>query len=221
MEQKDLAAQSSIKTGLISAGVIAGCVAVGAGISLVISLIVSPSSKSSGGGENDYSAITEYESYDNNYENYSHSESVLPQDNTSNYAQDTEREDDLSRFLLAVTNYQKNNNGKTPWSTGKTYSKFVSKYIDAKCTADTPDKADDNCGDEFRDPDGSPYHFRYAGNLESSAKVTPAANHEILVYTGARCGNDKSGALVTVDNKSVVSMLYYLDSHDVACIDTH
>ena len=133
---------------------------------------------------------------------------------------DVQRKDDIARFLTAANDYQANNAGKTPWDSGTTYSKFVKRYIDEKCTAETPEKTDNSCGDEFRDPDGTPYHFVYKGNLDKSSTVSIKKDHGIYVYTWAYCGND-DGKLVKSNGKRSYAMLYELSDGTITCNDNH
>ena len=133
---------------------------------------------------------------------------------------DVQRKDDLSRFITAANDYQSNNYGKTPWDSGTTNSKFVKRYIDMKCTAETPEKTDNSCGDEFRDPDDTPYHFNYKGELKKSSTVSVKQDHGIHVYTYAYCG-DEDGELIRGSGKRSYAMLYKLSNGSIACNDNH
>lgn len=139
---------------------------------------------------------------------------------TTTVSADVQRKDDLSRFMTAANDYQSNNYGKTPWDSGATQSKFVRRYIDEKCTAETPEKTDNSCGDEFRDPDGTPYHFNYKGELKKSSTVSVKRDHGIYVYTYAYCG-DEDGELTRGSGKRSYAMLYKLSNGSIACNDNH
>lgn len=138
---------------------------------------------------------------------------------TTTAGADVQRKDDISHFMTAANDYQTNNNGKTPWDSGTTSSKFVKRYIDEKCTAETPEKTDNSCGDEFRDPDGTPYHFAYKGELKKSGAVSVKNDHGIYVYTHAQCGGE--GELVRGSGKRQYAMLYKLSDGSIACNDNH
>lgn len=139
---------------------------------------------------------------------------------TTTVSADVQRRDDISRFITAANDYQANNYGKTPWDGGTTSSKFVRRYIDDRCTAETPEKTDNNCGDQFRDPDGTPYHFAYKGELKKSSTVSVKQDHGIYVYTYAYCG-DEGGELIRGSGKRSYAMLYKLSNGSIACNDNH
>jgi hypothetical protein len=138
---------------------------------------------------------------------------------TTTVSADVQRRDDISRFITAANDYQANNYGKTPWDGGTTSSKFVRRYIDDRCTAETPEKTDNNCGDQFRDPDGTPYHFSYKGELKKSGAVSVEKDHGIYVYTYATCG--KNGELERGSGKRQYAMLYKLSDGSITCNDNH
>lgn len=145
----------------------------------------------------------------------------------------TQREDDISRFLTAANDFQTNNNGKTPWQVGdsttkkKTAKNFVKRYIDSSCTAETPDEQDSSCGAQFTDPDGEPYFFRPKGdaanddaavmyeNGEDDGKV----NHAIVVYSYSSCGDE--GYYTKGTGTREYSMFYVLEGGSVTCDDNH
>ena len=133
---------------------------------------------------------------------------------------DTQRKDDISRFLVAANDYQTNNSGKTPWDSGKTNKQWVRRYIDEDCSADTPEQADDSCSENFRDPDGEPYFFVYKGSLSpyENKKADITKSHGIYVYTNAQCGND-SGSVEGVKSSRQFAMLYKLSDGTVYCND--
>jgi len=123
----------------------------------------------------------------------------------------TQRENDLSRFLTAVTDFQSNNNGQLPFTNtsnatgigvmtgantiallanaGQT---FATRYIDAGCGNITLGAAMAGaCGDQFTDPDGTIYRFAALPNPNAGAVTFPAfnaANHTVYVAPGFICG---------------------------------
>ena len=146
----------------------------------------------------------------------------LPKPSTNDKSEDdVQREDDISRFLTAANDFQANNNGKTPWDSGTTNEKWVRRYIDNKCTADTPEQADDSCGNEFRDPDGQPYYFVYEGNLAYAKKASVQRDHGIRVYTYAQCDDGDDGSLTVASGKRQFAMLYKLSDGSITCNDNH
>ncbi len=83
----------------------------------------------------------------------------------------TQRKNDLSRFMTAVTQYQANNKGRTPFEPisenntdagQKRINDFIKRYIDGSCTNTTRyDRfhRPTSCGSQFTDPDGETYGF--------------------------------------------------------------
>ena len=92
---------------------------------------------------------------------------------------DSQREQDLSRFMAQVNSYQSNNRGAVP-AVGSV-SSFVNNYL----------KAD---GDDFMDPNGDDYTFT------TGVGAAPADPPQIRYATAARCGTD--GAIVSAPGKT-------------------
>ena len=158
----------------------------------------------------------------------------------------TQRSDDLSRFLTAANSFQSNNNGKTPFKKGEGGSKyvddnFVTRYIDSSCKKDSTDNTGVSytCtdGSEFTDPDGNVYKMKYMGDVTADtvnvASVTTgtgtnqtttnltweSSDHTILVYTNASCGDE--GTAVKGTGERQYAMFYVLEGGAVACNDNH
>ena len=89
---------------------------------------------------------------------------------------DTQRRDDLARVATAITQYQTNNNGKTPTSGTATGSSFITNYLG---------------GAEFKDPDGEAYVIVFKGNASSDDITLSTWSHEIHVYNKAQCDGEK------------------------------
>lgn len=96
----------------------------------------------------------------------------------------TQREDDISRFLTAANDYQTNNNGKTPFGNGTNRAndvdkRFVKRYIDDSCSAKAGAATVDgwsfdstyecNGGSQFTDPDGTVYNMKHVGAIDGSS----------------------------------------------------
>jgi len=152
----------------------------------------------------------------------------------------TQREDDISRFLTAANSYQTNNNGKIPFvaSTTTGYpsgvnSKFVPRYIDKECKAGDGENAVaagsyKDCGNEFTDPDGTIYKMKA---LMSGAQTsvfadsvtfgegTGMANHTIQAVVNATCGDENSTVAGTGTRQ--YALLYMLEGNSVTCNDNH
>jgi|GEM_PF-103545 len=114
----------------------------------------------------------------------------------------TQREDDLSRFLSAVTEFQSNNRGRTPFqnATPTSGTQFINRYIDSTCQTAAAgagisnmflfgniiinNPASNACtGNQFRDPDGTIYRFNYIGTFNATAGAS--ANAATLVDNSA------------------------------------
>lgn len=121
----------------------------------------------------------------------------------------TQREEDLARFLTAVNDYASNNSGRTPFNNpGANIDNFVTRYIDSTCTNlgglsfNDPGAVnlDGACSaDQFRDPDGTAYRFAPAqfgaavagGSGEWSVNGLPngaAVDHTVYYLINAMCG---------------------------------
>ena len=143
----------------------------------------------------------------------------------------TQREDDLSRFLTAANDYQTNNSGKTPF--GKTTdahagvdNKFVKRYIDNKCeTKDNSKGTYENCESEFTDPDGTIYAMKWykKANKDSEDVIGDikwsGSDHQVRVYTNATCGDE--GKVVKGSGDRQYAMLYILEGDSITCNDNH
>ena len=120
----------------------------------------------------------------------------------------TQREDDMSRVLTAITQFQTNNNGKTPFNASMAAGKldtFVTRYLDSECTGGTATanmtKKYTSCGAQFSDPDGQPYNIEYrgaataanadiSGALKAGGTGGPVFDHTIHAYSYATCGDE-------------------------------
>ena len=117
----------------------------------------------------------------------------------------TQREDDISRFLTAISDYQTNNSGKTPFQ-NKDEGGFTKRYIDDKCTVDASDARKvtaSSCDAQFTDPDGTQY-----------------VDHKIYVYQAAGCGATE-GSVEYYAGARNVALLYVEEGGAVICNDNH
>jgi hypothetical protein len=91
---------------------------------------------------------------------------------------DTQRKEDISRFMTAVTHYEANNRGAIPNFYDDT---TLNQADDTGCNVDSgtgaPTHADSFCGrylivqganDQFADPDGTPYIIRAANSFPNA-----------------------------------------------------
>ena len=134
----------------------------------------------------------------------------------------TQRENDLSRFLTAANDFQTNNSGKTPWKSGDTDPNFVARYIDDSCSGSGT--TFDCKGDQFRDPDGTLYSFVYKGELSANTTTALSADeqkftHNIYVWTNAGCGDEN--ALNKGTGIRQYAMMFVLEGGAITCNDNH
>ena len=144
----------------------------------------------------------------------------------------TQRENDLSRFLTAANDYQTNNSGKTPFGTeGNAFDKkFVARYIDDTCggtakevTAGMEDPKCSESSSQFRDPDGTPYQFILKGKLAANENNANGGeteiSHKIYVYVNASCGSENQAVKGTGVRQ--YALFYTLEGGSVTCNDNH
>lgn len=119
---------------------------------------------------------------------------------------DTQRKDDLSRAMTAVTNYTTNNNGSLPtnWNT------FETKYLTAS-------------GDSFIDPSGAGGNdstataYVFVSNQNSLTGSFDADTTQNIIYysVGYKCGSDSSS--ITKAGSRNVALRMYLENGGVVC----
>ncbi len=110
---------------------------------------------------------------------------------------DTQRRDDMARFLSQINQYQANNSGRVP-ADKNAYTNFISNYLKVG-------------GDTFEDPStGSDYTITNWIKCTSSTSGCPqksaSANMgEISVYTNATCSGE-SPSYVQGDRKIAITL---------------
>lgn len=148
----------------------------------------------------------------------------------------TRRRQDMARVLSAVNDYQANNNGNVPKS-GEELKNFVSRYLDESCTADTGTwyANTSNCGDQFKDPDGTGYNIMSRGtsggyvdqdsgtdyykvDMGNTSGANKGFNHQILLVHGYVC-SDIEGKVKKAAGNNIVSVLYTLEGGAIYCGD--
>lgn len=150
----------------------------------------------------------------------------------------TQREDDISRFLTAANDYQTNNSGKTPFGNGgnaNVNANFVRRYIDSTCTSYSSTDGY-TCGEgsnEFRDPDGNNYNMRWQGEVASKGTLALGSsdssagdnvvvwpnNHMVTAMTNAVCGDE--GVANAGTGKRQYALFYVLEGGAITCNDNH
>lgn len=138
----------------------------------------------------------------------------------------TQRGNDISRFLTAANDYQTNNSNKTPFATGK-LADFTIKYIDDTCTKKSETEVE-NCGDQFTDPDGTQYIWAAVQDADSSKADDQSLftdnkyefDHKIYVVTDAGCGS-LEGTYKYYAGKNYFAMFYIEEGGSITCNDNH
>ncbi len=104
---------------------------------------------------------------------------------------DTQRKNDLSRFMSQLTQYQSNHQGAIPTGTGTGAwdTSFVSAYLT-------------NNGQTFNDPGTG---TGYTVNVYNTTTTQPTAQGQLYAYVGYTCS---SGALSAGTARSVAALIY-------------
>jgi prepilin-type N-terminal cleavage/methylation domain-containing protein len=112
---------------------------------------------------------------------------------------DTQRKNDLSRAITAITAYTSNNRGSLPdLSTVALSTSFVSKYLTAG-------------GDTFVDPSGTTYDMRSGLTLGSTFV---AASPYIVATPGSTCNGE---ALTSGQGARKIALQMKLEGGGIAC----
>jgi len=137
----------------------------------------------------------------------------------------TQRQDDLSRFLTAVTEFQSNNSGRLPFNDdGTVAGSFVHRYIDRRCedllnnNGAEPDCTD---ADQFTDPDGTTYQFVQGAQVDGVvADVGGNDNfdHGIYFLVGFVCDTFEGTVRKGTGDRNV-ALLFTLEGGQITCND--
>ena len=131
---------------------------------------------------------------------------------------DTQRRDDMARFMTQLNQYKTNNAGKVPTNSLTEWNdKFITPYLRVG-------------GEAFADPDGTNYTVAgicvVGSNTSCTSTVgtgkTPNAvltwdanKHQIFVYTNAKC--DGENATFVKGSPRLVAIRYKLEGAGVYC----
>ena len=131
---------------------------------------------------------------------------------------DTQRRDDIARFVSQLAQYQTNNNRKVPANTLAAWEGFITSYLRVG-------------GDTFADPNGTDYSIASICVVSSNTacattsvgtKKTPNAaltwdsdKNKIYVYTNARC--DGENAVYVASSPNQIAVRYKLEGAGVYC----
>ena len=136
----------------------------------------------------------------------------------------TRRRQDMARILSAFTEYQSNNGGKMPANQDQLIN-FVVKYGSgvSGCTATKGSSRDviagENCGDQFSDPDGTPYTIKIMRDGTTHYQITSTNLDHIIYYdTKSKC-SDNQYHRVDADGESQISIRFVLEGGAIYCGD--
>ena len=118
---------------------------------------------------------------------------------------DTQRKNDIDRFLTAVQNYQSNNKGVVPEANGTALHSLKQSYLNES-------------NGEFKDPDGSTYVIVSASAVGSAISSMKDSNNNTLVYyyKNAECSNETTKQS-NGSNKVAIAMK--LEGGGVYCVN--
>ena len=133
---------------------------------------------------------------------------------------DTQRRDDMGRFIAQLAQYQANNNNQVPGKPGtlNDWNNFITNYLRVG-------------GDTFQDPDGTNYSVASVcvltnnttcANTSLGTKIKPDAaltwdanKNQIMVYTNARCDGEK--AVYVANSPNQIAVRYKLEGAGIYC----
>ena len=123
---------------------------------------------------------------------------------------DTQRRNDMSRFLSQLSQYQTNNRGQVPAATTDGYTSFISNYLTL------------NGNDTFEDPStGGTYIIKAVVDCKGSGSnqctddaTFEGAVGEIYVYTNATCNGEK---VTPVDGTRKIAIRTKLEGAGIYC----
>lgn len=128
---------------------------------------------------------------------------------------DTQRRDDMARFMSQLAQYQSNNGGKVPAATKAGYDDFIAKYLRVQNTTSGQTTEQDS----FVDPSGENYNAASvtvcaSGNCKQASVADDYKNGNIRVYTNARCDGENP-EYIKGDRK--VAITYKLEGAGTYC----
>jgi type II secretory pathway pseudopilin PulG len=114
---------------------------------------------------------------------------------------DTQRKQDLSRFMSQVTQYQSNHQGSIPIGASN-WTQFVTDYLT-------------NGGASFGDPQKGSYTLTVNGSGSTPAPSTTPSN--VTIYEGAKCSNASTTPSGTGANARDVAVVMALEQGGSLC----
>ncbi len=124
---------------------------------------------------------------------------------------DTQRRDDMSRLMSAITAYQSNNNGKIP-TDATSKNTLVNNYLTTG-------------GDTFVDPDGNNYEVQTPISISaektqiSSGTTFEGSGHKVYIMINAKCKDGSEGVVSYKKGNRNYAVLYKLEGAGIYCGD--
>ncbi|HSE29006.1 MAG TPA: type II secretion system protein [Candidatus Saccharimonadales bacterium] len=109
---------------------------------------------------------------------------------------DTQRKNDLGRFMSQVTSYSSNNQGNLPTS-ATAWNTMISNYLTVNSA-------------NFSDPSsGATYSVPASGGYNTAAPASPVTvqQGEIKIYTNSRCGGT-NGVETSTGSRNIAAVIY-------------
>ncbi len=128
---------------------------------------------------------------------------------------DTQRRDDMSRFMSQISQYQANNNGKIPAATdvNSATATFMAKYMKQET---------DTAKSEFLDPSGQNYVVKHAKATADGSLTGNDLKFDgktIFYKTNARCDTSKEASWKKTDSDREFAILMVLEGSGTYCGD--
>lgn len=146
----------------------------------------------------------------------------------------SQRRNDVDRVYQAIIEYQKHNSGKLPFVDNKYDKNFVPRYIDSSCQYDKTFKdayaaangahAYKECGDQFKDPDGTTYALAYAEGAKKHDRDPWYSNidergvsHVMTIASHSAC-TGKENSIEHKEGANYFVVAYVLEGGAVYCV---
>ena len=161
-------------------------------------------------------------------------EEPIPQDSSEKSVtkRDVVRFDMVLKMMTAITDYQTNNNGKTPFGTTSAiatdYSNFVKRYIESE--VETAKFGTSTCASgkkclHFVDADGTiinikAYKQSDINKVLSSVASAGKVDHTMYVAVKGACSSNKQSSTAASGDRTI-AVFYMSESRKLLCYDNH
>ena len=127
---------------------------------------------------------------------------------------DTQRRDDMARFISQLSQYQANNGGNVPTSKSA-FTQFIYNYLQVRTTSGTASTAQDS----FKDPSGANYQIGeyYTcknGDCPQKSTAEDYKTGKIAVYVNAKCNGENPQY---IQGTRKIAITYKLEGAGIYC----